>query len=146
MKIERIKEVIPHPFLAIGSLRYYNGNSNENIHKAICLISKTTTLQMQNTFLHISRLSLRDYIYEVKMPSLPFFWTMCTSNGEIFFSFLNLDMVLRNLTQEEFPCIWQRKQVRIIATDRLKGCRFTFEVMFLPPLPLWYLKLPNNAP
>ena len=62
---------------------------------------------MQNTFLHISRLSLRDYIYEVKMPSLPFFWTMtmCTSNGEIFFSFLNLDMVLRNLTQEEFPCI-----------------------------------------
>ena len=145
MKMERKKEVIPHPFLAIGSLRYY-GNSNENIHKAICLISKTTTLQMQNTFLYISTLSLRDYMYEVKLPSLPFFWRMCTSNSEIFFSFLNLDMVLRNLTQEEFPCIWQRKQVRIMATDRLKGCRFTFEVMFLPPLPLWYLKLPNNAP
>ena len=46
---------------------------------------------MQNTFLHISTLSLRDYIYEVKLPSLPFFWRMCTSNGEIFFSFLNLD-------------------------------------------------------
>ena len=51
---------------------------------------------------------------------------------------------LRNGSQEFNPrrvCLHltKKKQVGIIATDRLKGCRFTFEVMFLPPLPLRYI-------
>ena len=47
-----------------------DGDGNENGKKAIDLLSKTTTLHVQHTFLYISLPSLRDY--DVKMPNFSF--------------------------------------------------------------------------
>ena len=47
-----------------------DGYGNENGKTAIDLFSKTTTLDVQHTFLYISLPSLRDY--DVKMPNFSF--------------------------------------------------------------------------
>ena len=45
---------------------FSNDDGNENAKKAMGLLSKITTLQVQHTFLYISLPSLHDY--DVKMP------------------------------------------------------------------------------
>ena len=59
------------PCNTIGSFSNYNGDGSENVEKAIGLISKTTTLHVQDTFLYISLASLHDY--GVKIPNLTFY-------------------------------------------------------------------------
>ena len=44
-----------------------DGDGNENVKKAIGLLSKTTSLHVHHAFLYISLLLLHDY--DVKMPS-----------------------------------------------------------------------------
>ena len=51
----------------IRTLRSYEGDGNENVQKAIGLVSKTTTLHVHNDFLYISLSSLHDY--DGKMPN-----------------------------------------------------------------------------
>ena len=53
---------------AIETLRSDDGDLNENVTKAIGLITKTTTLHVHHAFLYISLPSLRDY--DVKMLNL----------------------------------------------------------------------------
>ena len=52
---------------SLGSFSNDEGESSENVKKAIGLISKTTTLNVLHTFLYISLPSLHDY--GVKMPN-----------------------------------------------------------------------------
>ena len=52
---------------ATETLRSDDGDRNENVTKAIGLITKTTTLHVHHAFLHISLPSLHDY--DVKMPN-----------------------------------------------------------------------------
>ena len=82
-----------------------DGNVNENIKKAIPLLSKTTTLHVHHAFLYISSPSLHDY--DAKMPNFTFYGgRIKTSNDEIFFRlFLNLNEVpkLRNPLQRVPP-------------------------------------------
>ena len=59
-------------------LRFHDGDGNENVKKAIVLISKTTTLHGQHTSLYISLPPLHDY--DVKMHVL---WRTCTSDDKI---------------------------------------------------------------
>ena len=55
----------------IGILRSDDGGGNENVKKAIGLITKTTTLHVHHAFLYISLPSLHDY--DVKMPNFTFY-------------------------------------------------------------------------
>ena len=50
----------------LGTLRSKDADGNENVKKAIGLISKTTTSQVHYAFLYISFLFLQDY--DVKIP------------------------------------------------------------------------------
>ena len=55
----------------VGSLRYHDGDDNENVIKALGWISKTTTLHVHHAFMYISLLSLHDY--DGKMPNSTFY-------------------------------------------------------------------------
>ena len=82
----------------IGSFRSDEGDGNENVIKAIVLISKTTTFHAHPTlfctFVVFARLRIED---------------------EIFFLFLTLHKALKNSTPGEFAYIRQRKRYGIIA-------------------------------
>ena len=54
----------------LGTLRNYDGDGNENVKKAIGLLSETTSLHVHHAFLYISLPLLHDY--DVKMPSFMF--------------------------------------------------------------------------
>ena len=55
--------------MSVGSVS--NDYGNENVKKAIGLLSKTTTLHVHHAFLYISLPLLHDY--DVKMPSFTFY-------------------------------------------------------------------------
>ena len=67
---------------------------------------------------------------------------------QAFLFFLDLDMVLRNSTPEEFTCIKNLTKQVIwddCNRDPWKERQFTFCGMFSQPPLLWYLKLPNTS-
>ena len=55
-----------------GSFSNDNGDGNENLKKAISLISKTTALHVHHAFLYISLPSLHNY--DMKWPNFTFIW------------------------------------------------------------------------
>ena len=67
-----------------------DGDGNEDVKKAVGLITKTTILLVHHALLYISLPSLHDY--DVKMPNFKLY----RGDDEISSLFLNLDMVLRN--------------------------------------------------
>ena len=89
-----------------GSLRSDDGDGNENVTRAIGLITKTIILHVHLAFLYISLPSLHDY--DVKMPNFTLYrGRKYTSDDEFFSLFLNLDMFLRNSTLGRFAYISQ---------------------------------------
>ena len=62
-----------------------DGDFSENVKKAIGLISKTTTLHAQHTFLYISMPSLHDYGW--KMPNFTFYGGRKQGKTNFSFSF-----------------------------------------------------------
>ena len=68
---------------SIGTLRSDDGDGNEDVKKAIGLITKTTILH--HAFLYISLPSIHDY--DVKMPNLTFYRgsTQATTKFPLFF-------------------------------------------------------------
>ena len=89
-------------------LRSDDGDGNNNVVKAIGLISKTTTLHMHHTFVYISLPSLHDH--DVKMLNFMFYRGRKQAATKLSFLFLNLDEVLRNSTPGEFVYILQSKR------------------------------------
>ena len=57
--------------MILRTLRSDDSDGNENVNKAIGLITKTTILHVYHAFLYISLPSLQDY--DVKMPNLTFY-------------------------------------------------------------------------
>ena len=57
--------------MILGTLRFDDSDGNENVNKAIGLITKTTIMHVHHAFWKISLPSLRDY--DVKMPNLTFY-------------------------------------------------------------------------
>ena len=57
--------------MSVGSFSNDDGDSNDNIKKALGLLSKTTSLHMHHTFLYISLPLLHNC--DVKMPSFTFY-------------------------------------------------------------------------
>ena len=53
--------------MSVGTFSNDDGDGNENVKKAIGLLSKTTSLYVHHSFLNISLPLLHDY--DVKMPS-----------------------------------------------------------------------------
>ena len=86
-----------------------DADSNENVKKTICLISKTTTSQVHHAFLYLSFLFLHDY--DVKMPNFAFYGGRATTK---FYFFLSLDIIW-NSASGGFAYIWQSNWVGIIA-------------------------------
>ena len=80
---------LPHLFDLIhdllGSFSTDDGDGSENFKKAIGLISKTTTLHVQHTFLYISLPSLHDY--GVKIPNFTFYGGRKQATTNFSFSF-----------------------------------------------------------
>ena len=56
--------------MSVGSFSNDEGDGNENVKKAVGLLSKTTSLHVHHAFLYISLPLLHDY--DVKMPSFTF--------------------------------------------------------------------------
>ena len=93
-------------YKTFGTLRSDDGDGNENVEKTIRLITKTIILPVHQAFLYISLPSLHDY--EVKKPNFTLYrGRTYTSDDEIFYLFLNLEMVLRNSTLGRFAYISQ---------------------------------------
>ena len=69
----------------LGTLRSNDADGNENVKKAIGLISKTTTSHVHHAFLYISFLFLHDY--DVKMPNWTFNWGRKQATTKFYFSF-----------------------------------------------------------
>ena len=57
--------------MILGTSRSDDSDGNENVNKAIGLITKTTILHVHHAFLYISLPLLQDY--DVKMPNLTFY-------------------------------------------------------------------------
>ena len=69
----------------LGSFSKDNSDGNENVKKAIGLLSKTTSLHVRHAFLYISLLLLHDY--DVKMPSFTFYGGRKQATTNFFLSF-----------------------------------------------------------
>ena len=72
--------------MSVGSFSNDDGDGNENVKKAVGLLSKTTSLHAHHAFLYISLPLLRDY--DVKMPRFTFFKEdvkQATTNFSLFF-------------------------------------------------------------
>ena len=72
--------------MSVGSFSNDNGggDGNENVKKAIGLLSKTTSLHVDHTFLYTSLPLLHDY--DVKMPSFTFYGGRKQATTNFFFS------------------------------------------------------------
>ena len=82
--------------MSVGSFSNDDGDGNENVKKAIGLLSKTTSVHVHHAFLYISLPLLRDY--DVKMPSFTFYGGPITSDDKLCFLFLNLSAVPKKST------------------------------------------------
>ena len=68
----------------LGSFSNDDGDGNQNVKKAIGLLSKTTTLHVHHAFWFISLPSLHDY--DVKMPNCKFYGGRKQATTNLFFS------------------------------------------------------------
>ena len=98
--------------MSVGS--FSNGDGDENIKKAIRLLSKTTSLHVHHTFLYISLPLLHDY--NMKMPSFTFYGGCKTSDDKLFFLFLNLSAVPKKSTPGKLAYISYFQRIEINAT------------------------------
>ena len=98
--------------MSVGS--FSNGDGDENIKKAIRLLSKTTSLHVRHTFLYISLPLLHDY--NMKMPSFTFYGGCKTSDDKLFFLFLNLSAVPKKSTPGKLAYISYFQRIEINAT------------------------------
>ena len=71
--------------MSVGSFSNDDGDGNENVKKAIGLLSKTTSLHVHHAFLYISLPLLHDY--DVKMPSFTFYGGRKQATTNFSFSF-----------------------------------------------------------
>ena len=68
----------------LGSFSNDDADGNQDVKKAIGLISKQTTLHVHHAFLYISLPSLHDY--DVKMPNCKFYGGRKQETTNLFFS------------------------------------------------------------
>ena len=83
LDLKKAFDTVSHAIL--GSLSNDNGAATRTANKTIDLLSKTTTLHVQHTFLYISLPSLQDY--DVKMPNFTFYGGR-EHKATVFFFFL----------------------------------------------------------
>ena len=71
--------------MSVGSFSNDDGDGNENVKKAIGLLSKTTSEHVHHDFLYISLPLLHDY--DVKMPNFTFYGGRKQTTTKFSFSF-----------------------------------------------------------
>ena len=117
-----------------------DGEGNENAKKAIGLLSKTTTLHVNHTFLYISLLSLHDY--DVKY-LISRFTGDVNKRRRIFLSLSKLECGPQEINSREirlhlsFSADWNKR-------DNVWKTRMPFKLTFSLPSPSSLLKLPNS--
>ena len=99
--------------MSVGSFSNDDGDGNENVKKAIGLLSKTTSLHVHHAFLYISLPLLHDY--DVKMPSFTFSGGRKQTTTS-FFLFLNLSAVPDKSTPGKLDYISYFQRIEINAT------------------------------
>ena len=119
--------------MSVGSFSNDDGDGNENVKKAIGLLSKTTSLHVHHAFLYISLPLLHDY--DVKMPSFTFYGGRKTSDDKLFFLFLNLSAVPKKSTSGKLAYISYFQRIEVNAT-KLEKRQFILKVMFSVLSPL----------
>ena len=92
--------------MLLGTLTSNQADGNENVKKAIGLISKTTTSHVHHTFLHISIPFLHDY--DVKMPNFAFYGGRKQATTTFYFSFWAWLWSLEIQVQEGSPPTFDR--------------------------------------
>ena len=80
LDLKKAFDTVSHAIL--GSLSNDDGAATRTANKTIDLLSKTTTLHVQHTFLYISLPLLHDYC--VKMPNFTFY-VGCEHKATVFF-------------------------------------------------------------
>ena len=113
--------------MSVGSFSNDDGDGNENVKKAIGLLTKTTSLHADHAFLYISLPSLHDY--DVKMPSFTFYGGRKPSDDKLFFLFLNLSAVPKKSTPGKLAYISYFQRIEINAT-KLEKTPISFTFVF----------------
>ena len=85
MVLVHTRENSPVREMSVGSFSNDDGDGNENVKKAIGLLSKTTSLHVHHALLYISLPLLHDY--DVKMPSFTFMEDVKQAMTNFSFSF-----------------------------------------------------------
>ena len=86
-----------------GSLNNGDGDTSEDVEKAIGLLPKTTSLHVHHAFLYISLPSLHDY--DVKMPNCNFYAGRKQATTNLFFSLKTWVRSSRNQLQGNSPTL-----------------------------------------
>ena len=63
----------------------------------------------------------------------------------IFFLFLNLNMVIRESTTKESPCIWKNKRVRIIIVIEIKRMKIQFLSIIMAAIAVVRSQTPSSC-
>ena len=81
------------------------------------MLCRLLSCECSTNFILVRNSSRKSLRYHVNSPEYHVLWTTQTWYDEIFFLFLNVDMVVGNSALEEFVCIRQGKRVGIIAIE-----------------------------
>ena len=131
----------PHLLIIIGSFSNNCGDGSENVKKAKGLISKTTTLHMQQTFLYLSLLSLHHY--GVKIPNFTCYEGCKQVTTNFSFSFKTWMWSPRNQLQGNSPTFDIFRELELVRQS-LNKHEFIFKVTVSLPSPSLMLKLPSE--
>ena len=126
-------EQTPSSAQKVESFSNDNHDGNENVKKAIVLLSRKTTLHVHHTFLYISLSPL----HEVKMSNSTFYWGRKQETTKFSFSFL---CGLQEINSGTFAYTWHFQQFG--TRQSLKKYELILNVTFSLPLPSSMLKLP----
>ena len=85
--------------MSVGSFSNDDGDGNENVKKAIGLLSKTTSLHVHHAFLYISLPLLHDY--DVKMPRVSRFMEDVNKRRQTFLSLSKLECGPKEINSRE---------------------------------------------
>ena len=126
-------------YTLLGTLRWHNGEDNENVKQTMGWISKTTTLHVYHAFLNISLPSPHDY--DGKMPNFTFYGGRKQATAKFSFSFWTWIRFL-GIRLNKSSLAFDKVNHKLEKSRRYwKNANSLFLTLSWPS-PSWYLKFP----
>jgi len=123
----------------LGTLRWHDGEDNENVKQTMGWISKTTTLHVYHALLNISLPSLHDY--DGKMPNFTFYGGREQATAKFSFSFWTWIRFL-GIRLNKSSLAFDKVNHELEKSRRYwKNANSLFLTLSWPS-PSWYLKFP----